>query len=265
MSKNNSLSPIIYLVILLIIYFLIKQMLPREKFKICNDKNNFILKIYQLLFDLDKIFTMFHIKYFIDGGTLLGAVRHKGIIPWDDDADVCVFEEDEHKLLNLKPFLNKYGYDITKFWGGYKIYYINGEKIKVENSNWSWNNPALDKERENIQYTFPFVDISIVTQDNNKIVYKNDRARQIWSNCFYNKTDVYPLKKYKFGIFYLKGPNNENNYLNNCYGKDWNTIKKDNYDHLNQRFKYGDKIVMNKSDYTPALPLHPINDRFTSK
>ena len=113
---------------------------------------------------------MFDIKYFIDGGTLLGAVRHKGIIPWDDDADVCVFEEDEHKLLNLKPFLNKYGYDITKFWGGYKIYYINGEKIKVENSNWSWNNPILDKERENIQYTFPFVDISIVTQDNNKIV-----------------------------------------------------------------------------------------------
>ena len=43
MSKNNSLSPIIYLVILLIIYFFI----PHEKFKICNDKN--------IIFDIKTI------------------------------------------------------------------------------------------------------------------------------------------------------------------------------------------------------------------
>ena len=34
----------------------------------------------------------------------------------NDDADVCVFEEDEHKLLNLKPFLNKYGYESKKLY-----------------------------------------------------------------------------------------------------------------------------------------------------
>lgn len=62
-------------------------------------KTKYTLREFQLgllekLLILDKFMKKHHIPYFLVGGSTLGAVRHRGFIPWDDDVDIGMFRED---------------------------------------------------------------------------------------------------------------------------------------------------------------------------
>lgn len=52
------------------------------------------LRMLDILVAVDKVAKNNNIDYWLDFGTLLGAVRHQGFIPWDDDMDVCVLDTD---------------------------------------------------------------------------------------------------------------------------------------------------------------------------
>ena len=56
---------------------------------------NLQLNELELIVEVDRICRKYNINYSLDGGTLLGAVRHKGFVPWDEDADV-IFTRHEY-------------------------------------------------------------------------------------------------------------------------------------------------------------------------
>lgn len=59
--------------------------------------------ILQILIDFDRMCQTHSIRYTLAYGTLLGAVRHRGFIPWDDDIDVIVTRDDYLKIMKVAP------------------------------------------------------------------------------------------------------------------------------------------------------------------
>lgn len=87
----------------------------------------------EILDEIVAICEKHNLKYYLIGGTLLGAVRHGGFIPWDDDLDIGMPREDYEEFLKIasKELDNQYMIDNKNT---NKKYYLNFTKIRKRNT-----------------------------------------------------------------------------------------------------------------------------------
>lgn len=57
----------------------------------------------KVLDEIGRVCKKYNLTYFADCGTLLGAVRHHGFVPWDDDMDICMKPRDYRRFLEVAP------------------------------------------------------------------------------------------------------------------------------------------------------------------
>jgi lipopolysaccharide cholinephosphotransferase len=194
-----------------------------------------ILGLYQLMKDVHEVFTAKKITYWIDSGTLLGAVRHKGIIPWDNDLDVCVNITDRDLLLEQIPLFEKLNITIHQYTWGYQ--FRSGEY---------------------------HLDVFFSMRVNDKFIYWAPNIAEFYAMrdggpVYYTPEELFPLKEYPFGELLVMGPNNPVPYLD-VYYKDWHSTGRVQVDH--EYNLYDPNAITLTDEYrVPAKPTGPIIDR----
>ena len=92
-------------------YFFEKEI--RQGFEISSMMKRAWAAELEMLSIVDGVCKDHNITWFADFGTLLGAVRHQGFIPWDDDVDICLKREDYNRLLKVLPKSLPYGFSVA--------------------------------------------------------------------------------------------------------------------------------------------------------
>ncbi len=212
-----------------------------------------ILALYQLMKDIHDVFTHYKVTYWVDSGTLLGAVRHQGVIPWDDDLDICIDKSSVETIYDIAPIFEQLGYEVIKLWGIFL-------RIQKKGDYNTFADLISTEQREcNIYFArfLPSYVYRALYGDWGVVGYRDG------DEIFYTKDELYPLKEYKFGNFIVMGPQNPTKYLESMYGKDFLEVAYQWHAHQDGQFVKPKKVKMHltEKDMVPAQPVGPMRDR----
>ena len=157
-----------------------------------------------ILKEVHKVCEKNNIKYFLDSGTLIGAVRHNGFIPWDDDIDIGMLREDYEKFcLHAHEILPENLVIQNEYTDpGYGQCY---SKVILQGTKWLEH----DAKKVSRKYSGLYIDIFVydkIAADKKKQKKQNKLFKLIkfliYAKLGYWTTYKNPLKQFIFNVCY---------------------------------------------------------------
>lgn len=154
-----------------------------------------------LLSELVRVCEKYNITYYADSGTLIGAVRHKGFIPWDDDIDIVMMRNDYNKFLKVAEQEFKYPIFLQNTYTDEK--YLRGHS-QLRNSE------TTGCILEDVDRPFNrgiFIDIfpmDHIPDGKIQLYFHKKRLMVLWrmmsAGLYYKRTDRHTVKGHLFGL-----------------------------------------------------------------
>lgn len=188
--------------------------------------------LYAQLQTVDRVMRRMKIRYWLTGGSLLGAVRHRAQIPWDDDVDICVPIEHRPAMLS-KEFADALAEAGLMYDGDMKISRRPGVPRVDGTMPVHAKNRSDPSKTVESHYTYPWVDVFYVEQDaQGRWSFVKEWHREKWPNETHQVPNdaIFPTKPCQLGPVIAQCPSDSHRELVAAYGKDYMTeIKKWNH------------------------------------